>query len=194
MDPLLSSVPPATSSTLAIEDERFAYRALRAMKMATATKLAIADEESHLLSRIREEEFILEMLHEEAELAGSRKSRAIYQLDAIREGVETFGVRLPSDEELEATVRQPPPGIPQSPRTPTATPPHEIYGELLTDMMTLRSKSTVSSTTSNSDSIGSLSHLSPFSLISSNRLPSPPPPHSLPLEAPSCLPEPNPHE
>lgn len=161
--------------------------------MATATKLAIADEESHLLSRIREEEFILEMLHEEVELASSRKKRAIYQLDAIREGVEAFGVGLPDDEELEAVVRRPP-ETPQSPRTPTATPPHEIYRELLTDMMARRPKSTASSATSSNDSIGSPSHFSSFSLISSTHLPSPPPPHSPTLEAPSCLPHANPCE
>lgn len=133
--------------------------------MATATKLAIADEETHLLSRIKEEEFILEMLHEEVELTSSRKKTAIHQLDSIRQGMEYFGVGLPDDKELEAAIRQAPPEMPQSPRTPTMTPPKQIYQELLTDIL--------SHATTSSSFTGGSSNSSSFSLIPPIHPPSP---------------------
>lgn len=135
------------------------------MKMATAMKLAIADEETHLLSRIKEEEFILEMLHEEVELTSSRKKTAIHQLDSICQGMEYFGVGLPDDKELEAAIRQAPPEMPQSPRTPTMTPPKQIYQELLTDIL--------SHATTSSSFTGGSSNSSSFSLIPPIHPPSP---------------------
>jgi hypothetical protein len=127
--------PPQSHSRTSIEDDRFSYRCLQAVKLTKATQHAITDKESHLLSRIREEEFILEMLHEEVEQTSSRKKTATYQLESIREGVESYGVKLPNDAEVEASVCRPPPEFPQSPGTPTKTPPGQVFQHLLEEIL-----------------------------------------------------------
>lgn len=92
---------------------------------------------------------ILEMLQEEVEHTRSRTRTAIYQVESLREGIESYGVKLPDEAEIEALIRKPSLERPQTPPTPTQTPPTQLFQELLLDM--LDRSPTPSSSSSRSD-------------------------------------------
>lgn len=176
--PSQSDLPRVPESAPSIEDERFAYRCVRAVKLATAAMLAIQDQESFLRSRIKEEEMMLEMLQEEVEHTKSRTKTALYQVESLREGIEAYGVKLPDGAEIEALIRQPSPEPPQTPITPTRTPPAHLFQELLLDMLDRTPAPSLSSHTDASHS--SWFSLQPqINLSSSEHVPSSPVPEAL---------------
>lgn len=156
MPPSQSDPPKVPAPAPSIEDKRFAYCCVRAVKLATAAMLAIQDQESFLRSRIKEEEMMLEMLHEEVEHTQSRTKTAVYQVASLREGIQAYGVNLPDGAEIEALIRQPSPEPPQSPITPTQTPPTQLFQQLLFDMLDHSPALSGSSSSSHTD----LSHYS----------------------------------
>lgn len=116
---------------------------------------------------------ILEVLHEEVEHTNARAKTALHQVESLREGIELYGVQLPDKAEIEASIRQPTPE-PQSPGTPTRTPPAQLFQDLLVDML----NRTPSSSPSNIPT-------EPFSLLEAAQSPIMPEkaPRSPPLEA-----------
>lgn len=106
------------------------------MKLAAAAQAAIATEESHIWTRIREEELILDMLHDEAEHTSSRKKTALHQLESIYKGAKLYGVELPDMDELKhEALSEAPPETLQSPDVPLRTPPPQLFHELIVDVM-----------------------------------------------------------
>lgn len=123
-------------SALSVESEKFAYRCRRAAKLAAAAKLAIKSEAVHIWARIREEELILSMLHDEAEHTGSRMKTASHQLEVICRGAKLYGIELPDVEEIEREDLKSEMlfDIPSSPRTPPRTPSPVYHAGILDAM------------------------------------------------------------
>lgn len=134
------SSPPQPTSISSIEDDKFAYRCLRAVKLAVAAQVAIKTEETHIWARIKEEELVLGMLHDEAEDTGSRMKTASHQLKSIYDGAKHYGVALPDIEEIEQEVSQSQ-GRLDLPTASPRTPPGTLFHELIVDVMNRSTRS-----------------------------------------------------
>lgn len=97
-----------------------------------AAETALKAEETHIWARIREEELVLGLLHDEVEVTGSRRKAAMHQVKSIYDEARLVGLELPDKGKLEhEAYLSLGPG--SSPSPPTS--PGQLFSDLTVDMM-----------------------------------------------------------
>ncbi|KAF9468276.1 hypothetical protein BDZ94DRAFT_1246397, partial [Collybia nuda] len=116
------------------------YNCLQAVNLAAATHVTAKSEKSYVWARIREEEMILDLLHDEAESTDLRVKVAFDQLNYIYKGATAFGVELPDLKEIQQKAYLSV-GLPMPSRSSNVsqTPsPDPLLGEIVAGMLRRR--------------------------------------------------------